>query len=73
MGREGGDANDVVHTFYIGWEVDFDNFTVERKNGLEVGLDDVARKIGDDDDLGIWLFVGLSVHVHVDIARPRGS
>ena len=63
----------MVHTFYIGWEIDFDDFTVEAKNGLDVGLDDVARKIGDEDDLSIWLFVGLSVHVHVDIARRWGS
>lgn len=46
-----------LHTFHVGWEVDFDDFTVETENGLEVGLDDVARKIGDDDDLGIWFIV----------------
>ena len=63
----------TVHTFYVGWEVDFNNFTVEGKNRLEVGVDDVARKIGDDDELGIWLCVGLSFHVHVDIARSWGS
>jgi len=73
MGWESGDAKYVAHTFYVGWEVDFNDFAVEGKNGLEVGLDDVACKIGDDDDLGIWLFVGLSFHVNVDIARLWGS
>lgn len=44
----------VVRTFHVDWEVDFCDFAIEAKDRLEVGLDDVARKIGDDDDLGIW-------------------
>jgi hypothetical protein len=59
----------LVRTFHVDWEVDFYNFSVEAKDRLEVGLDDVARKIGNDDDLGIWLIFWLFVHVHVDIAR----
>lgn len=43
----------VGHTFHVGWEINFYNFTVEAKDRLEVGLDYVARKIGDDDDLRI--------------------
>ncbi len=43
----------MVHTFHVDWQVDFYNFAIEAKYRLEVGLDDVARKIGDDDDLGI--------------------
>ena len=59
----------MVRTFHVDWEVDFYNFAIEAKDRLEVGLDDVARKIGNDDDLGIWLIFRLFVHVHVDIAR----
>lgn len=43
----------ILTGFHVDWEVDFCNFAVEAKDRLEVGLDDVARKIGDDDDLGI--------------------
>ena len=45
----------VVRTFDIDWKVDFYNFAVEAKDRLEVGIDDVARKVGNGDDLGIWL------------------
>jgi hypothetical protein len=44
-------------TFCVDWEVDFYDFTVEGKDCLEVCLDDVAREMADDDDLGVWLSV----------------
>ena len=50
---EGGEGGHVVRTFHVDWEVDFYNFAIEAKDRLEVGLDDIARKIGDDNDLGI--------------------
>jgi len=55
--------------FHVGWEIDFYDFAIEAKDGLEVGLDDIAREIGDHDNLGICFFIRLFIHVHVDITR----
>lgn len=43
----------ILTGFHVDWEVDFYNFAIEAKDRLEVGLDDVAGEIGNDDDLGI--------------------
>jgi hypothetical protein len=69
--KVGGETS--THTFCIGWKVNFYNLAVEAKDGLEVGLDDITREIGDYNDLGIWLCIRLLVHVHVDAARLGGG
>lgn len=45
----------MVHilTFSVEWEVNLHNLSVESKDRLEVGLDDVAREVRDDDDFGM--------------------
>ena len=47
----------VVRTFCIHREVDFYDVAVEAKYTTKVGLHDVARKVGDYNDLGFWLRV----------------
>jgi hypothetical protein len=48
----------VLARFCIHWEVDFYDLAVKAKDDSKVTFDDVAREVGDYDDLGFRLRVG---------------
>ena len=57
-------------------QVDFNDLAIETEDGLEVGLDDVACQIVDNDDFCIWFSVGgrrAVVNVHFSIANGPGG
>ena len=47
----GGEGNS--RTFRKGRQVNFVDCAIEAEDGLEVGLDDIARQVLDDDDLRV--------------------
>lgn len=53
-------------------QVDFDDWAVEAKDGLEVGLGDVAGEIGDDDDLCVRLVNRDLVDIHLNVGQWAG-
>ena len=62
----------MVRTFSKERQVDFDDCSIETKNGLKVGLDYIASQVCDYNHLGVWLIIvagACLVNVHLDHRR----
>lgn len=63
-------------TFSKDRQVNFDDFAVEAKDSLEMGLYDISGEICDDDDLGVrvgGVLGGLDVHVQGGMSHRSHS
>ena len=67
----GGEGN--RRTFRKGRQVNFVDCAVEAEDGLEVGLDDIARQVLDDDDLrvGVQAFILVLGFGRIDVHAGR--
>lgn len=66
----------VLAGFSEDWEINLDYIAIKAKDCFEVGLNDVAAQVCDDNDAGGGLFCRrlLAIHVHVGVlvhGRPR--
>jgi len=57
-------------------QVDFDDGTIEAKDSLEVGFDNIASQVGDDDHLCVRFFIDrtfvINIHLRIsDMTRRR--